>query len=92
MRVLEQRVKLLVDLEEFSKFFKYHSEGRLLGSQSDLETDFESYFEGVGELDFRCCFGAAANELSESLALHFFRRDESQLIFELVLIPENVGF
>ncbi len=88
MRILEQRVKLLLDMDEFSQFFKYHSDGRLLGSHTDLETDFESYYEGVGQLDFRRCFGLAADELCESLALQFHSNVRAELVFDLVLASE----
>ena len=84
MRILEQRVKLQLDMDEFSQFFKYHSDGRLLGSFVDLETDFETYFEGVGEPDLRRCFGLAVDELCESLALPFHPNVRAELVFDLV--------
>ena len=89
MRILEQRVKLLLDMGEFSQFFKYHSDGRLLGSSVDLESDFETYFEGVGEPDLRRCFGLAVDELFQSLALPFHPNVRAELVFDLVREPNS---
>ena len=80
MKIHEHRIKLLLTPNEFSQFFKYHSEGRLLGSMSDLETDFESYYEGVGEADLKSCFREVRFETSVS---------RMELAFDLVLVPKN---
>ena len=60
MQLIEHRIKLELDLEEFSKFFRYYSEGHLHGSHLELETDELSYFEGVSEKDLCACFGDMA--------------------------------
>ena len=52
MKIYEHRIKLFLTPDEFSQFFNYYSEGRLLGSAVDLETDLESYFEGVGAVSY----------------------------------------
>ena len=85
MKIHEHRIKLLLTPNEFSQFFKYHSEGRLLGSMSDLETDFESYYEGVGEADLRSCFGAVADSLYQSLTASFPQDSERRIGFDLVI-------
>lgn len=85
MKTHEHRIKLLLAPDEFSQFFNYYSEERLIGSAVDLETDFESYFEGVGVEDLKGCFGAVADELCEELSLPCHPDVRSQQILDLVV-------
>lgn len=85
MKVYEHRIKLLLTPDEFSKFFNYYSKGLLLGSVVDLETDLESYFEGVGEEDLKSCFGAVADSLCQSLTASFPQDSEKRVGFDLVI-------
>ena len=85
MKIHEHRIKLLLTPAEFSQFFNYYSEGRLIGSAVDLETDLESYFEGVGEEDLESCFGAVADSLCQSLTASFPQDSEKRVRFDLVI-------
>ena len=85
MKIHEHRIKLLLNEAEFSQFFKYHSEGRLLGSMSDLETDLESYFEGVGVEDLRSCFGAVTDGFCQNVTASFPQDSEITIGFDLVI-------
>ena len=85
MKIHEHRIKLLLNQDEFSQFFKYHSEGRLRGSSVELETDFESYYEGVGEEDLKSCFGAVADSLCQNLTASFPQDSEITIVFDLVI-------
>ena len=85
MKIYEHRIKLLLTPDEFSQFFNYYSEGRLLGGAIDLETDLESYFEGVGEEDLKSCFGAVGDNLCENLTASFPQDSEKRMGFDLVI-------
>ncbi|GHC56112.1 hypothetical protein [Roseibacillus persicicus] len=85
MKIHEHRIKILLNTEEFSQLFQYHSEGKLLGSPVDLETDLESYFEGVGVEDLSGCFGMAAGDLVEKLQLFSGPLVETELVFDLIV-------
>ena len=88
MKIYEHRIKLFLTPDEFSQFFNYYSEGRLLGSAVDLETDLESYFEGVGEEDLKRCFVTVA--ANECLVLPFHTNTRVELVFDLILLKENI--
>ena len=85
MKIHEHRIKLLLNQDEFSQFFKYHSEGRLQGSSVDLETDLESYYEGAGVEDLKSCFGAVADRLCQNLTASFPQDSERRIGFDLVV-------
>ena len=85
MKIHEHRIKLLLTSAEFSQFFNYYSEGRLLGSAVDLETDLESYFEGVGEEDLKSCFGIVADSICQNLTASFPLYSEKRVGFDLVI-------
>jgi len=85
MKIHEHHIKLLLTPDEFSQFFNYYSEGRLLGSAVDLETDLESYFEGVGVEDLESCFGAVVNSFCKNLIALSSHDLEQRLGFDLVI-------
>ena len=61
------------------------SDGRLLGSLVELEIDFESYFEGVGEEDLKSCFGAGDDSFCQNLTTSLPQDSEKRVGFDLVI-------